>query len=68
MIRNIGDTRAHIYDATLIGEVIPKSLKDNQNGRSFNCEKQGHLKRDWREGILEIVFFFSRDNPKRRPH
>lgn len=52
-IRNAGDIRSHIYDPTLIGEVMSESLKKNQNGRCFNRGKQGHLKRDcrdWRDG------------------
>lgn len=43
VIRNTGDIRSHIYDPTLIGEAISKSLEKNQNGRCFNRGKQGHL-------------------------
>jgi hypothetical protein len=54
-----GNIGSHVYDATLIGEIISKSLKKNKNIRCFNCDKQVHMKRDCRQGISRnIVFFF----------
>jgi hypothetical protein len=54
----MADIGSHIYDGTLIEVVISKSFKKNQNVRFFNCDKQGHLKRDCRQGIPRNNVFF----------
>jgi hypothetical protein len=62
----MADTGSHIYDAILLGEVISKSFNKSQNVRCFNCGKQGHLKRDCRQGISRNNVI-SRENPKISP-
>jgi len=65
-IRDTADIGSHFYDANLRGEIISKTLKKIQNDRCFNCDKQGYLKTDCRQGIsrnnvfvfLFFVFFF----------
>ena len=46
--------------------MISKNFKKNQNVRCYNCDKQVHLQRDCRQGILETIFFFSGDIPNRK--
>jgi hypothetical protein len=46
-IRDTTNTGSHLYDANWIGEVTSKNLKKSEDGRRFNCDKQGHLKRDF---------------------
>ena len=50
-IRDTTNTGSHLYDANWIGEVTSKNLKKSEDGRRFNCDKQGHLKRDFRLGV-----------------
>lgn len=40
------DTRYHSYDANY-SEVTSKNLKNSLDDRYFNCDKQGHLKREF---------------------
>lgn len=47
----MADIGPHIYDDILIGEVISKSFKKNQNLRCFNCGKQGHLKMNCKQDV-----------------
>ena len=56
-IRNMVDFESHIHDDTWIGEMICKKFKKNQNVRCFNCDKQGHLKRDCRQGVSRNFLF-----------
>ncbi|MGE9575014.1 zinc finger CCHC domain-containing protein, partial [Escherichia coli] len=37
-------------DDTWIREEISRGLKKSQNGKCFNCGRQGHLKRDCKQG------------------
>lgn len=65
-IIDMGDNGSHVYDATtLIRKVISKSFKKNQNVWCFNCGKQGHLRRDYRQDIPRNNVF-SRDNLKKK--
>lgn len=43
-----------------------KFLRKNLKIRYFNCDKSGHLKKDYRQDFL-INNDFSRDNPNRGP-
>ena len=47
----------HNHDDTWIGEVIFRGLRKNQNVKYYNCGKQGHVKRDCRQGILRNNVF-----------
>ena len=48
-VRNIADTGSH--DTTLIREVISKCFKKSQAVKCLGCGKQGHFKKDCRQGI-----------------
>jgi len=65
-IRNTADIGSHVYDATLIGEEISKTIKKIPNDRCFNCGKPQFWEGTVGKAFLEI-FFFLKDNPKRRP-
>lgn len=62
---NTADIGSHVYDATLLGEVISKSFKKNQNARCFNCGKQGHLKTQTKH--TQKQYFFKRQCKKEAP-
>jgi hypothetical protein len=65
-IRDMADFGFHIYDVNLI-EVISKNLNKNKHGTCFNCSKQGHLKKNCRQGVPRNNDFCPGNNPKRRP-
>ena len=54
------------HDDAWIREVISRVLKKNENVKCFNCSKQGHLKRDCKQGIPRNNVF-SNHNPNRMP-
>jgi hypothetical protein len=56
-IRSMVDIASHAYDATLIGEVISKSLEKNQSVKGFNYDMQGHFKKYCSKTFLETVFY-----------
>lgn len=52
------DIGSHIYDVTLTGTEISKSIKKNQNAKCFNYGKQGHLTKQGittNNAFLEII-------------
>lgn len=51
------DIESHTHDDIWIGEKIYKKFKKNQNVRCFNCDKQGHLKGDYRQGVSRNCLF-----------
>ena len=61
----MADNRPHAYDAAMT-EAISKNFKKNQSVISFNCDKQGHLKRDCRQDVPRNNDY-SRGSPNRRP-
>lgn len=61
----MADNRPHAYDAAMM-EVILRSFKKNQNVICFNCDKQGHLKSDYRQNVPRNNDYF-RGSSNRRP-
>ena len=59
-IWNTINIESHEHDNTWIREVIFRGLKKNWNVKCYNCGKQGHFKRDCRQGIPRRKFFFLR--------
>ena len=37
------------------GKVISRGMRRHQNDKCFNCDRIEHLRRDFRQGILEIM-------------
>lgn len=51
LIRNTNNVGSHVYDSTVIGEVISQRFKKSQNVKCFNCGEQVHLIWDCRQSI-----------------
>ena len=60
------DIESRDHNDVWIGEVISRGLKKNRYVECFNCNKQGHLKRDCKQGVPRNNAF-PKNNPNRMP-